>query len=134
MKKIAFAAAVVMSASIFAGVSGTGSAHADETWLALTVNSTNGKNKTAAYWRRASTAEEGWAQGVAACKAEWGSDGTCEQATSSRRCIGLAMGNGSNYYTAWADTASAAYAAAQAKSPLGSSAQGRGNCADGSST
>lgn len=109
-------------------------AHADETWLALTVNSTNSKSQTVAYWRTASTAEAGWAQGMADCKAEFGSDGTCEEATSSRRCIGLALGNGANYYTAWADTAPAAFAAAQAKSPTGTSSKGRGKCADGTAT
>lgn len=125
MKSLTILGAAVLTAGLTAPT-----AQADYPYLALVVNSTNSQQKTNAFWNIANTAEAGWAMGIQDCKAKWGADGTCEEAASSTRCIGIAIGDGTKYHTAYADTAAAAYAAAQAKSPH-TNAPGTGRCGDG---
>jgi hypothetical protein len=134
-------AAVVFTGSVFAGVTGngTGQAHANpsdvtgEPWLALVVNSDNSQDTTSMFWQTNVDPDVAFTMAANDCTAKWKTDGHCKQETSSRRCIGIALGNGSQHYTAWGDTAAQAFQAAQAKSPV-TNARGKGRCADGSST
>jgi hypothetical protein len=139
MKKML--AGVGIGLSVFAGAmgSGIGKAHANpsdvtgETWVALVVNSDNSQDVTSMFWNYNVDPDIAFGEGMKACGTKWGTDGHCKQETSSRRCIGIALGNGSVHYTAWGDTAAQAYAAAQAKAQ-NSQARGKGQCADGSKT